>query len=195
MHAIVRGIVVVGTALPLLITAGGLAAADSLTGETYKDASAKVSGWGMTSIIETVVGSRLESDDCIVTSWQKSNFLDIGGQKREGAILMNLNCNNAYASATSPGNSAGSPEGRAAKALAEKNQKIADWCVLPAQANHGPCLDFWSQHEGMHEVALKKAAAEATENTKIADWCSLPAQADHGPCLDFWSKHPELREA
>jgi hypothetical protein len=151
MSAIVRAVIVAGTALTLLTTASGLSAAttDPLIGKTYKDASAAVSSWGSTPVIETIIGSRLASDDCIVSTWQKSSFRDIGGTQRKGAILMNLNCNEPVASAGTPGNSAASAEGKVAK----HNEKVATWCELPEQATNKNCITFCTIHADMCTVA------------------------------------------
>src|SRR3954451_9141201 len=126
MNAVVRVLAVMDTAVTLLATAHGLSAADTdpLAGKTYKDASALVAEGGNKSVIATVVGSRLAIDDCIVTTWRKSNFRDIGGKERAGAVLLNLNCNGLVASAGSPGNSVTSAEGKLAKADIE----TGEWC-------------------------------------------------------------------
>jgi hypothetical protein len=140
MSAIVRIVAVGSTALTLLGTAGGLSTAetDHLVGMTYGKASAMVSTWGAKTVIETIVGSRLASDDCIVSSSQKSSFRDINGAQRSATYLINLNCNGSVASATQPGNSVGSPAGR----TAAKNIATGHWCVEPEQADFDPCKKF-----------------------------------------------------
>ena len=140
MSAAVRVIAVMGTALTMLASFGGLAAAksDPLVGKKYSEASSLVSGWGADSVIETVIGSQLATDDCIVATWSRSSFRDINGKKRKGTILFNLNCNDLLASAGSPGNSATSVEGK----LAKHNIKVGAWCALPAQADNANCQTF-----------------------------------------------------
>jgi hypothetical protein len=145
MSTIIRVVAVVGTAFAILTTAGGVAAADSLAGQTYAKAAATVSGQGATPVIATVVGDLLATDDCIVVASRKSIFTDIGGNQRKAAVLMNLNCNETVAAAGSPGNSAASPEGRIAKKLL----KTAENCSLPAQADNANCAKWCSEHKGL----------------------------------------------
>jgi hypothetical protein len=119
----------------------GTASADALTGKTYSDAAAIVSGWNRTAVVETVNGSQLASDDCIVSSWRKWTTTDPAG-KRLNQVLMNLNCNQGLAAPGKPGNSMASPEGRqrakdnTMAALVAKNDKdcyqsdaAMNWCV------------------------------------------------------------------
>jgi hypothetical protein len=140
MGRAVRVIAVIGTALTLLVSFGGPAAAksDPLIGKKYSEASALISGWGADAVIETVIGSRLATDDCIVGTWSRSSFRDIDAKKRKGAILLNLNCNDSLASAGSPGNSATSAEGK----LAKRNIKVGAWCALPDQVDNANCITF-----------------------------------------------------
>ncbi len=105
MSLIVRIAGVFVAALALLATAGGLSAAtgDPLIGKTYAEASAEVAGWNGTPKVSTVVGSRLTTDECLVSSWQKSSALDSAGNRQQNIYLINLNCNAPVASAGSPG--------------------------------------------------------------------------------------------
>jgi hypothetical protein len=145
MSTFVRVVAVVGTAFAMLTTAGGVAAADSLAGQTYEKAAASVSGRGATPVVATVTGDRLAINDCIVVASRKSIFTDIGGSQRKAAVLMNLNCNEGVATPGSPGNSVASPEGRAAKKLIQ----TAANCSLPAQAENANCAKWCSEHDGM----------------------------------------------
>ena len=64
-----------------------------MTGKSYSDAAAKISGWNGEAVIATVTGNQLEMGDCIVTSWQKSMFLDsLGEDSRSNEYLLHLNC-------------------------------------------------------------------------------------------------------
>ncbi|MCU1698731.1 MAG: hypothetical protein JWR34_4794 [Mycobacterium sp.] len=118
--------------LSVTILGSGVASADAVTGHTYSDASAAISSVNGTPVIATVSGDQLVTDDCIVTSWRKSIFLDSSGRNgRSAEWLLNLNCNNPVASPGKPGNSLMTPEGVQAK----KNQQNADkinndptWC-------------------------------------------------------------------
>jgi hypothetical protein len=145
MSTIVRVVAVVGTAFAMLTTAGGVAAADSLAGQTYEKAAASVSGKGATPVVATVVGDQLAINDCIVVASRKSIFTDIAGSQRKAAVLMNLNCNETVASAGSPGPSAASPEGRIAKQVI----KTAENCSLPALAENANCAKWCSEHDGL----------------------------------------------
>jgi hypothetical protein len=116
--------------LPLL--GSGIAYADALTGQKYSDAKATISKWNGTPVIATVSGDQLETDNCVVTSWHKSRFLDASGRdSRSKEYLVHLNCNNVLASAGHPGNSSMSPEGAGEKrndeAAANINKNPA-WC-------------------------------------------------------------------
>lgn len=136
------GVVLFGAALAVSVLGSGVASADPLAGDTYADAAEKISGWGATPVIYSVVGTGLPTDECIVTSSQQSNFLNSSGtNSRSGEFLVNLNCNRKVASAGHPGNSAMSPEGRAAKKdetnalyvekhpdVCEKSDGAMTWC-------------------------------------------------------------------
>jgi hypothetical protein len=138
---------VLASALALLASAGGLssAAGDPLIGKTYAEASSAVASWNGTPKISTVVGSRLATDDCLVSSWQKSSALDSAGNRQRYIFLINLNCNDLLASAGSPGNSITSPVGQHQNELL----KSAEWCSEPEQAEYAPCAPFCARNEGM----------------------------------------------
>jgi hypothetical protein len=106
----------------------GIAAADDYAGQTYGDASKAISDAGQKAVVASRAGDTLSDDDCVVTHsesapWIKGDdFAPV-----TDTVLVNLNCNATVASAKDPGNSAGSPEGRAAIAAAqEKAAKSAD---------------------------------------------------------------------
>ena len=113
----------------------GVAAADDYAGKTYGDASSALSGAGMTGVISTVIGAKLPTDECVVTSSQTAPFVrDVdGGFERAGReVMLALNCNAPVASANAPGNSAASPEGRAAVKLTESptwRRQHPEWCA------------------------------------------------------------------
>jgi hypothetical protein len=140
---VVRILSAAGAAILLVTMLGtGVASADALTGLTYDEAAAKISGWNGEPVIGTVNGDQVETDDCIVTSWQKSMFLDSSGDNsRSNEFVVHLNCNNRLASPGHPGNSLMTPEGAAAKkdqraaaninkdpAYCEQSDEIAEWC-------------------------------------------------------------------
>jgi hypothetical protein len=97
----------------------GIAVADGLVGKTYTEASAALAQSNKTPVVATVVGDQMTRDDCIVTR----------SQSKHGSndVLLYLNCNAEAASANSPGYSAASPEGRAAK----KEQANVEWRMTP----------------------------------------------------------------
>src|SRR5947209_152194 len=103
-------------AFSVALFGSGVASADAFIGKTYSDAAATISGWGGTPVISTVSGDQLVADDCIVTSWHKSKFLNASGKNdRAHEYLLNLNCNSRLASPGHPGNSSMSEQGVAAK--------------------------------------------------------------------------------
>jgi hypothetical protein len=148
MRSIFRIFVVVGAVMALLTMAAGLSVADNdpLIGKKYSDASAEVSRWNGTAQIETVFGSRLATDDCVVASWRKQSSLDDRGHRQTNIVLLNLNCNDQLASAGSPGNSITSAGGQAQ----EKIVKTGEWCSQPEQADYADCAKFCTeQYPGM----------------------------------------------
>lgn len=140
---VVRILGAIGAAtLSVAMLGSGIASADALTGQAYSDAAAKISGWNGTPVIATVTGNQVATDECIVTSWQRSLFLDSSGNNdRKNEYLLHLNCNNPLASPGHPGSSATSPQGVQAKKdqeaatninqnpeFCEKSDDIAQWC-------------------------------------------------------------------
>ena len=99
----------------------GVAAADDYAGQTYADASSAASDAGQTVVIAARVGSRLPDDECIVTRSQTAPFASaIDGIHVDSQVQFYLNCNGDHATATNPGASVASPEGREAKAAADE---------------------------------------------------------------------------
>ncbi|KAA0109204.1 hypothetical protein [Mycolicibacterium sp. P1-5] len=103
--------------------AGTASAINEYAGMTYADASQKISQAGQSATVATRVGSFLPSDQCVVTGSRSADFLDSSGTNPGNRVLLYLNCNNTFATAGVPGNSIGSPEGRAARA--DYEQKLA----------------------------------------------------------------------
>ena len=99
----------------------GVAAADDYAGKTYADASSALSGAGLTGVIEGRVGSRLPTDQCVVTRSESTHWMHVAKKKFgnvKSTVLLFLNCNAPVAAAGMSGNSAASPEGKAAQAAA-----------------------------------------------------------------------------
>ena len=115
------------TAVGALALAGsGVAVASSspdVTGQKYSDAQSAISGAGFTPVVESTVGDQKAWPDCIVTRTQKRVVQpppDSSGSATN-EMLVSLNCEAPIASATTPGNSAASPEGRTAAASAKSS--------------------------------------------------------------------------
>ena len=112
----------VGTAaVSMAFFGSGIAAADDYAGQTYADASSAPSEAGQTVVIAARVGSKLPDDECIVTRSQTAPFASANdGLHYADTVQFYLNCNGDHATATSPGASVASPEGREAKAAADE---------------------------------------------------------------------------
>lgn len=134
---------VVGAAVLAMAAFGStVASADALVGKTYSAAAASITSWKGEAVVATVIGNQVGIDDCIVTSWHQSKFLDSRGKNSRGnQFLLNLNCNTSLASPGNPGNSLMTPEGRQAQkdqkaaadingypAVCEKSEALANWC-------------------------------------------------------------------
>ncbi|WP_396927617.1 hypothetical protein [Mycolicibacterium sp.] len=122
---LVRGIGAAGAAAASVAVFGtGVASAiNEYAGQTYADASQAISDAGQSATIATRVGSFLPTDQCMVTGSRSADFLDSSGTNPGNRVLLYLNCNNTFATAGVPGNSMGSPEGRAARA--DYEEKLA----------------------------------------------------------------------
>ncbi|MBB3601839.1 hypothetical protein FHT40_001472 [Mycolicibacterium sp. BK556] len=103
---------------------GVASATNEYAGQTYADAAQAISDSGQSATIATRVGSFLPTDQCMVTGSRSANFLDSSGTNPGGRVLLYLNCNNTFATAGVPGNSIGSPEGRAARS--DYEEKLAE---------------------------------------------------------------------
>jgi len=121
MTALIRRVGLVGgaTAMFALFGTGSAAAINEYVGQTYNDAATAISQGGQTPVIATRVGEFLPTGACIVSGSRTASFLDSSGNNNK-KVLLSLNCNYMFALAGVPGNSMGSPEGRAARAAAEK---------------------------------------------------------------------------
>lgn len=115
----------------------GVAAADSYAGQTYSDAASAAGDAGQTVIVAARVGDKLDEGDCVVTRSQTAPFASANdGAHVSNTVQFYLNCNGGYASATNPGASVASPEGRAAKAAADEAaaKALAEQQAAEAQA-------------------------------------------------------------
>lgn len=111
------------SAVSMAFLGTGVAAADDYAGQTYADASKAISDASQKAVIASRTGDTLSQDDCVVTHsesapWIKGdNFAPV-----TDTVLLYLNCNATVATAKDPGNSAASPEGKAAIAKAQQDQ-------------------------------------------------------------------------
>ena len=115
------------TAVSMAFFGTGIAAADDYVGQTYGDASSAISNAGKKAVVASRAGDTLADDQCIVTHSQSAPWVKGDDfSPVTDTVLVYLNCNATVASAKEPGNSAGSPEGRAAiQAAKEAAQKKA----------------------------------------------------------------------
>ncbi len=143
-----RGVFVVfgATAVSLTVFGAGTAAADNYAGQTYADASSALSKANLKGVVAARVGDAVPQDQCTVTRSEKTPWIKGDHFKPvSDTVLLYLNCNAAVASATTPGNSAESPEGRVAKHNQETGDYInahPEYCV----DNPGDCQAFKKAH-------------------------------------------------
>ncbi len=103
------------------VLGAGVASADDYAGQKYSDASSAASDAGQTVVVANRVGDKVAQDDCIVTRSQTAPFASANdGVHVSDTVQFYLNCNGGVASATTPGPSLASEEGRAAKAAEEQ---------------------------------------------------------------------------
>ena len=111
-----------------LVGAGTASASTSappdVVGMTYSDAVSKIEDGGGTAKISVTVGDRQDSmGDCLVTNATNAPFMEVSEgafQHVDSVVLLALNCDRGVATATTPGASLGSPQGRDFQAKAEK---------------------------------------------------------------------------
>jgi hypothetical protein len=107
----------------LAVAGSGVAVAASspdVTGQKYSDAQSVISGAGFTPVVESTVGDQKAWPDCIVTRTQQRTVQPPENTSGSATtqLLVSLNCDAGVASATVPGPSAASPQGKAAAAAA-----------------------------------------------------------------------------
>lgn len=134
----------VATAMSVaLLTPQIAGAAPDVVGKKYSEAVTELESAGLTPIIKSTVGSRLNRDDCIVTNVSDQRYLrpapGSGSSFAWGEVEVSLNCNGDLATTNSPGSSVGSPEGRRAQAKKDELQWRTDhpeWCA-----------EMWREHQ------------------------------------------------
>jgi hypothetical protein len=114
----------VASAVSMAAFGTGVASADDYAGQKYSDASSALSDAGQTGVIATRAGDELADDDCVVTHSEKAAWLKGDDfAPVTDTVLLYLNCDSPVASAKTAGNSAASPEGKAA--LQEQKEEAA----------------------------------------------------------------------
>lgn len=120
---IALGAAAAATAATMALAGSGVAAAaasPNVVGQKYSDATGTLNGAGYKPVVQSTVGDHNNWSDCIVTRQQDRTVQpppNTGGSATNETML-SLNCDAPVASAKAPGNSAASPEGRAAAASA-----------------------------------------------------------------------------
>lgn len=124
----VYAITAAGTAaVSMAFFGSGIAAADDYSGQTYGDASKAISDAGKKAVVASRTGDTLADDECIVSHSQSAAWIKGDDfAPVTDTVLVYLNCNATIATNKDPGNSAGSPEGRAAIAAAKKQAESGD---------------------------------------------------------------------
>ena len=113
-----------------LFGAGIASAAPDVVGMTYGDAVSAIEEEGSTAKIAVTVGDHQDAmGDCLVTNATDAPFVrDVGDGSfghADSEVMLTLNCNRGAATATTPGASMGSPEGREFQAAAEEQAAAA----------------------------------------------------------------------
>jgi hypothetical protein len=117
------GIIAVGMTGMILTSApyAHAGSAPDVVGRTYADASSMLSNAGFQPVVATTLGDRKRWSDCLVSFTSQRARLNPpnSGAGKTNLVLVSLNCDAAVASATAPGYSAQSPEGRAIAAASK----------------------------------------------------------------------------
>lgn len=113
----------VAATVVLMPAGSGIAAAGAapnVVGRAYSDASSVLGDAGFTPVLSTVLGDRKSLSDCVVVNQVARTVQppENSGGSATNEVLLSLNCEAPVASATTPGNSLASPEGRKAAAEA-----------------------------------------------------------------------------
>lgn len=129
--------VLTAAAVSTMVFGPGVAAADDYAGKKYSDVTSALADANLKGVIATRSGDMLADSDCVVTHSEKAPWIKGDDFARvTDTVLLFLDCNAGVASATTPGNSAASPEGRAAIAAA-KEQAAKDQAQAAANQTKG----------------------------------------------------------
>ncbi|MCT7657653.1 hypothetical protein [Mycobacterium deserti] len=138
----------IGSAVVVASTAGavltlGVATAGAVpdvVDRPYSDAKAMIQDAGGTPVIATRIGGGADEGDCLVANAWEAGYPNLSSRGRiigNNEVLVALNCNGELAGPGSPGNSALSPAGRAAKQEAEEEAAEAEEQELAEAATPG----------------------------------------------------------
>lgn len=130
MRTLAAGTVLAVSASALVLFGAGVAQAASapdVVGQKYSDAESAISGAGLKAVVSTTVGDQKAWPDCLVTNTVARTVPapENSGGSATNQLLVSLNCDDGEASSKTPGFSAASPEGKAAKAAADAAAKAA----------------------------------------------------------------------
>ena len=131
MRSLYAGVALAAPAVVMVLFGSGVAQASSapnVVGQKYSDATSAISGAGLKAVVSTTVGDQKAWPDCLVSN-QVSRTVpppENSSGSPTNQVLVSLNCDDGEASATTPGYSAASPEGKAAAAEAAAEKKKAD---------------------------------------------------------------------
>ncbi len=111
------------TIAALGLAGSGVAAAGTppnVTGQKYSAAQTAITGAGFTPVVQSITGDQVAWPNCVVTRTQARTKPAPPNSSGSAVsqLLVSLNCYAGAASATSPGYSVASPEGKAAIAAA-----------------------------------------------------------------------------
>jgi hypothetical protein len=130
-------VLAVSAASALVLFGAGVAQAGSspdVVGQKYGDAESAISSAGLKPVISTTVGDQKAWPDCVVTNTVARTVPapENSAGSATDQLLVSLNCDDGEASSKTPGFSAASPEGKAAKAAADAAAKAAAATATPA---------------------------------------------------------------
>lgn len=163
MNRYLSGGIGVAAALTFVFGSGVAGANNEYAGITYAKAQEAIQARGGGSIVITSrEGSYLPTEQCMITGSRRSNFLDSSGRKSGYTVLVDLNCNDAYAGSGHPGNSAVTPEGK--KQLAKKTQAVRLSKAYAYLVDKGQVADFYcNEHMDRCKQLCEEAKACSAE--------------------------------
>lgn len=135
------GLAVSAAAISVLFGAGvaQAAPAPNVVGQKYSAAQTAITAAGLTPVISTVVGDRLNQPDCQVVSTVSRTVAAPANSSGSALnqVLVSLNCDAAVASANKPGFSAASPQGVSAIAAASSSASSSSAAAAAAATPSG----------------------------------------------------------